>query len=203
MESRLRVVDRRKRIEPTRLNPQSEIPNPQCLAPALARCGASPYDDGQCCQAMARRGNCVGPFLFVGARRTSPNPMVYQFIALLNHGLLLAEDAPAAQPDPNFIPRLLMTVAGAAAVFYFVMIRPQKKKDDDFKQLLSNLKENDHVVTIGGIYGVVTNVQRDADRVTIRVDESTGTKLRVGKSAIARVISDDADGDSPASGKQK
>ena len=41
----------------------------------------------------------------------------------------------------------------------------------------SNLKENDRVVTIGGIYGVVTNVQRDAERVTIRVDEATGTKL--------------------------
>ena len=44
------------------------------------------------------------------------------------------------------------------------------------------------MVTIGGIYGVVTNVQRDADRVTIRVDEATGTKLKVNMSAIARVL---------------
>jgi preprotein translocase subunit YajC len=47
------------------------------------------------------------------------------------------------------------------------------------------------VVTIGGIHGVVTNVQREAGMVTLRVDESTGTKLRVGTSAIARVIKDE------------
>jgi preprotein translocase subunit YajC len=54
------------------------------------------------------------------------------------------------------------------------------------------------VVTIGGIYGVVTNVQRDAERVTIRVDESTGTKLRVSMSAVARVLTgEDEDGATP------
>ena len=73
------------------------------------------------------------------------------------------------------------------------MLRPQKKKEDEFDQLVADLKENDHVVTIGGIHGVVTNVQRDADRVTIRVDESTGTKLRINTSAIARVVTDDDD----------
>jgi preprotein translocase subunit YajC len=76
-------------------------------------------------------------------------------------------------------------------LFYFLMIRPQKKKEEQFKQLVADLKESDHVITIGGIHGVVTNVQRDADRVTIRVDESTGAKIRVNASAIARVVTDD------------
>jgi preprotein translocase subunit YajC len=151
---------------------------------------------------MARRGNCVGPFLFVGARSTSPNPMVYHVIALLNRGLLLAEDAPA-QPDPNALFKMIFPLVIITFLFYFIMIRPQKRKDDDFKRLLANLKENDHVVTVGGIYGVVTNVQRDAERITIRVDDSTGTKLRVSTSSIARVISDDGDAESAASGKQK
>jgi preprotein translocase subunit YajC len=44
------------------------------------------------------------------------------------------------------------------------------------------------VLTVGGIYGVVTNVQRDQQRVTVRVDESNGTKLRLNMSAIARVL---------------
>ena len=57
--------------------------------------------------------------------------------------------------------------------------------------MVADLKENDRVITIGGIHGVVTNVQRDAERVTIRVDESTGTKLRLNMSAIARVVTDD------------
>jgi preprotein translocase subunit YajC len=59
------------------------------------------------------------------------------------------------------------------------------------------------VVTIGGIHGVVTNVQRDAERVTLRVDESTGTKLRVNASAIARVITDDDSNDVSSGGKSK
>jgi preprotein translocase subunit YajC len=80
------------------------------------------------------------------------------------------------------------------------MLRPQKKKEDDFKRLIAELKENDHVITIGGIHGVVTNVQRDADRVTIRVDESTGTKLRINSSAIARVVTDDDNSSGTSSG---
>jgi preprotein translocase subunit YajC len=128
--------------------------------------------------------------------------MFYHVVALLNHGLLLAEDA-APQNDPNAFFKMAFPLVIITFLFYFIMIRPQKKKDDDFKRMLANLKENDHVITAGGIYGVVTNVQRDAERVTIRVDDSTGTKLRVTTSSIMRVLGDDAD-DAPASGgKQK
>jgi preprotein translocase subunit YajC len=57
--------------------------------------------------------------------------------------------------------------------------------------MLSGVKKNDRVVTIGGVYGVVTNVNRDADEVTIRVDESTNTKLRVTLSSVARILGDE------------
>jgi preprotein translocase subunit YajC len=83
------------------------------------------------------------------------------------------------------------------------MIRPQKRKEDDFRRMVSDLKENDHVVTIGGIHGVVTNVQRDADRVTLRIDESTGTKVRVNTSAIARVVTGDDNNGTSNGGKSK
>ena len=69
---------------------------------------------------------------------------------------------------------------------------------------MNAIKENDRVVTIGGIYGVVTNVQRDAQRVTVRVDESTGTKLRLNMTAIARVLTaDDSNGASQAENQNK
>jgi preprotein translocase subunit YajC len=106
--------------------------------------------------------------------------------AFLPHLLVLAADQPAA-PQDNFL-RLMMPLAIIMILFYFMMIRPQKRKEQELRQAVYNLKENDRVVTIGGIYGVVTNVQRDAERVTIRVDEATGTKLRVNMSAIARVV---------------
>ena len=82
----------------------------------------------------------------------------------------------------------MLPMIAVMALFYFMMIRPQKRKEQELRNQVAQLKENDRVVTIGGIYGVVTNVQRDAQRVTLRVDESTGTKLRFNMSAIARVI---------------
>ena len=78
-----------------------------------------------------------------------------------------------------------------AVLFYFMLYRPHKRREQDHRQLVQNLKENDRVVTIGGIHGVVTNVQRDADRLTIRVDEATGAKLKINMTAIGRVITGD------------
>ncbi len=105
-----------------------------------------------------------------------------------------------AQPaaDANAPLRLLGWLAITAILFYFIMLRPQKQKERALRDKVGSLKENDRVVTIGGIYGVVTNVQRDAERVTIRVDEATGTKLRVSMSAVARVLTgEDEDGATP------
>lgn len=86
-------------------------------------------------------------------------------------------------------------------LFYFMILRPQRNKEKTFRSMIDNLKEKDRVVTIGGIHGVVTNVQRDADLVTIRVDESSGTKIRVGTSAITRVVTDEEKSGKSASNK--
>ena len=98
-----------------------------------------------------------------------------------------AGDAPRGPGLQDMLPAFAII----AVLFYFLILKPQKAKDQQFKSLLDNLKETDRVVTIGGIYGVVVNVHREAGIVTLRVDESTGAKIRVGSSAIARVITDD------------
>ena len=56
-------------------------------------------------------------------------------------------------------------------VFYLMVLRPQKKEQKKRLELLNNLKKNDRVVTIGGIYGVVMNAKREADEVILKVDE--------------------------------
>jgi preprotein translocase subunit YajC len=98
--------------------------------------------------------------------------------------------APAPE-DPTAFLRIMGPLLLIMVLFYFMMIRPQKRKEQEMRQLVYNLKENDRVVTIGGIHGVVTNVQREAERVTIRVDESNGTRIKVNMSAIARVVTGD------------
>jgi preprotein translocase subunit YajC len=103
--------------------------------------------------------------------------------------LLLAEDAEPAAPSgfSSMIPALMVIMV----LFYFLILRPQKNKEQTFRSMIDNLKEKDRVVTIGGIHGVVTGVQRDVDIVSVRIDESTGAKIRVGTSAITRVVTDD------------
>jgi len=74
-------------------------------------------------------------------------------------------------------------------LFYFMLIRPQRKEQSRRQDMLANVKKNDRVVTVGGVYGVVVNVHREADEVSLKVDETTNTKLRITLSSIARVIS--------------
>jgi preprotein translocase subunit YajC len=69
-----------------------------------------------------------------------------------------------------------------------------KREQDARRALLENLKKNDRILTTSGIYGVVTNVQRDWDEVTIRIDENTQTKLKITLNAVQRVLNDGADG---------
>jgi preprotein translocase subunit YajC len=110
------------------------------------------------------------------------HPALVQFCLLAQ-----AEAAPAAG-DPNAFFRFMLPLLIIFMLFYFIVLRPQKRKEQDLRDMVRNVKENDRVVTIGGIYGVVTNVQREVDRVTVRVDESNGTKLKLNMSAIARVL---------------
>lgn len=110
-------------------------------------------------------------------------------IRALLQNAVLAQGAGQAAEDPYAFIRFMGPLVVVMVLFYFMLIKPQKRKEQELREMVRNVKENERVVTIGGIHGVVTNVQRDAERVTIRVDEATGTKLRVNMSAIARVLS--------------
>jgi preprotein translocase subunit YajC len=115
--------------------------------------------------------------------------VVDDVISALVQTVLLAQAPAQPAEDPNQFIKFMGPMIIIMVLFYFMLIRPQKRKEQELREMVRNVKENDRVVTIGGIYGVVTNVQRDAERLTIRVDESTGAKLKVNMSAIARVLS--------------
>jgi preprotein translocase subunit YajC len=101
-----------------------------------------------------------------------------------------AEKPPAATQGPDsYFPLLLLGLL--VFLFYFIVMRPQRKEQSKRQEMLSNVKKNDRVVTIGGIYGVVMNVHREADEVSLKVDEATNTKLRITLSSIARVLGDE------------
>ena len=66
------------------------------------------------------------------------------------------------------------------------------------QDLLAGLKKNDRVLTSAGIYGTVANVDRDAGRVTLKVDDAANVKIQVALSTIAKVL--DGSAEAAASG---
>ncbi len=69
------------------------------------------------------------------------------------------------------------------AIFYFMIIRPQKKQADQRKAMIEAIKRGDKVVTSGGLFGTVKDVK--ADRMVVTIAE--GVKVEVAKSAISGV----------------
>ena len=81
-------------------------------------------------------------------------------------------------PILNLLPLLLIF-----AVFYFLIIRPQRSKEKEHQNMLNKLSKNDEVVTTGGIHGTVVNVKDKT--VIMRVDDNV--KLEMEKSCVAFV----------------
>jgi preprotein translocase subunit YajC len=105
-----------------------------------------------------------------------------------------------AQPTPSLFGSPLMLFALFGVVIYFMMIRPQSKEKKHRAAMLAALKKNDRVVTIGGIIGTVLQVKDD--EVTLKVDESSNTKITFSRSAIQTVTTSSSDvSDSGGSGK--
>lgn len=70
----------------------------------------------------------------------------------------------------SLLPMVLIFV-----VFYFFLIRPQRKKDKQVKEMLNNLKTGDRICTIGGIYGTITGIKDDT--ITLSVGNKNMTMV--------------------------
>ena len=79
----------------------------------------------------------------------------------------------------QFVPMILIFV-----VFYFLLIRPQRKKDKEAKAMLDNLKVGDRICTIGGIYGTIVRIKDDV--LTIEVGEQKTPLGRAQRGAALR-----------------
>ena len=74
---------------------------------------------------------------------------------------------------------------------YFVMIRPQQKRQKQWQEMLGGIKTGDRVTTAGGIRGVILSIKEDAIIIRVAPDN---IKIEVAKSAIASVTTQDAPG---------
>jgi preprotein translocase subunit YajC len=85
----------------------------------------------------------------------------------------------------GMFPFVIMLIA----VMYITMILPKRKQDKSRQQMLTNMKRGDEIQTIGGVVGKV--VEAREDRVLVKVDESSNTKIWFLRSAVARVTAED------------
>ena len=91
----------------------------------------------------------------------------------------MTEAAGAAGILSMVLPLVLMFV-----VFYFFLIRPQKKKDKKVKDMLAALKPGDRICTIGGIYGTIKSIKDDTIELSVGRED---TKMIVARWAIRNV----------------
>ncbi|MEM9016148.1 MAG: preprotein translocase subunit YajC [Verrucomicrobiota bacterium] len=101
--------------------------------------------------------------------------------------LLAAEAAPPGGGLGMFVPMILIMV-----MFYFILIRPQRKQQKAQEEMRKSLNRGDKVVSIGGIHGLVTGI---TDR-TVSVKVADGLSIKFDRSAIASVESKGSGGDS-------
>ncbi|HEY3704044.1 MAG TPA: preprotein translocase subunit YajC [Terracidiphilus sp.] len=74
-------------------------------------------------------------------------------------------------------------------VMYFLMIRPQQKKQKQWQEMLSGIKSGDRITTSGGIRGTILSIKDDAVIIKVAPD---GIKMEVAKSSIASVTTQEA-----------
>jgi len=96
---------------------------------------------------------------------------------------ILGQSPPPSGPAGGglnfFVPLIFIFV-----IMYFIMIRPQKKRQDEQKKLVAALKTGDRVVTSAGIHGLISNVKE----ATVMLKVADNVKIEIEKSAVTNVL---------------
>ena len=83
-----------------------------------------------------------------------------------------------------FVPLILLFV-----LFYFLLIRPQQKQQKKRQEMLKSLKKGDRIVTIGGIHGVIKEI--DDTAISLRVADNLN--LKFARAAVDRIIEEESE----------
>jgi len=83
---------------------------------------------------------------------------------------------------------MVIMMAGIFVIFYFLMIRPQQKRQKELKQQIENISKGDKFITAGGIYATVVSIKEHV--VTAKIADDV--KVDIAKSAISAVLPKDS-----------
>lgn len=104
---------------------------------------------------------------------------------LLGNLLALLEEAPTTTQEEA--PSMIFPLVAMGAIFYFLLIAPERKQRKRREAMLSELKKGDEVMTTGGILGKV--IEAREDRVTLQVADNT--RLTFSRQAVQTVMGTD------------
>ena len=100
-------------------------------------------------------------------------------LALLAQAQTAAPPGAGGNPLASFVPIIFIFI-----IMYFVLFRPQMRRQKEQQRLVSSLKTGDRVVTNGGIHGLISNVKE----TTVIVKVADNVKIEVEKSAVTTVL---------------
>ena len=87
----------------------------------------------------------------------------------------LAEAAESTTGGSGDMISMVIMIVAMVAIFYFLLIRPQRKKDKAVKDMLNALKVGDRTCTIGGFYGTITHTNEKGDTITLKIGSLENT----------------------------
>jgi len=99
---------------------------------------------------------------------------------------MMPADPSGAGPSPF---SMLLPILGMLLIFYFLMIRPQQKRQKEMQKMLAAVKKGDRVLTASGLYGVVAGVKDDV--VVLKIADNV--KVEMIKSAVTAVTAHDVE----------
>jgi preprotein translocase subunit YajC len=120
---------------------------------------------------------------------------------MTTHPLFALLFAPSGQSGGGGLMFLVGQLALIFAIFYFLVIRPQRRQQEQHRQLLASLQRGDQVVTTGGVVGEVIHIKDD--QVTIRSGESRFIVVRSGIANITNRTSADTKSEAKVEAKAK
>lgn len=107
---------------------------------------------------------------------------------MINTILITLADATTAPAPNGFANSIIPPMVCMGVIIYFMLIRPQNKRQKELAAQVSALKTGDKVVTSGGIHGIISNV-KEGNSLMLKIADNV--KIEVDKSAITTVISNE------------
>ena len=102
------------------------------------------------------------------------------------HGVLVQNEGQPKGGTGGQLMVMLLMILPFIAMYYFLVLRPQKKKTRERDTMLGSMKKGDRVLSVGGIYGVIRNIKDD--EITLAVDEQKDIRIKVTRNAISQII---------------